>query len=309
MSYKIVFMGSPDFAVPTLEALIASPHDVVGVFSQPPRPAGRGMKEQKTSVHRVAEAYNIPVFTPKRIDNTAFDALKTLQPDFIVVAAYGLILKRRVLDLAPCLNIHPSALPRWRGAAPLNWTIMAGDKTTEICIMQMEEGLDTGPVYTRVWLKLADNETAGSLHNKAALIGAEALVDVVTHWPNYKNNAAPQTEVGVTYARKIEKADRVTDFGLPAEEVLNHIRGLSPFPAATGKMGGENYKFLMAEHAHGSGAAGTIVAANPASGLVVACGQGAVRLSRLQKEGKAPMDDLSFLRGNNLPEGARFEAK
>ena len=314
---RIVFMGSPDFAVPTLEKLIESAHDVVGVFSQPPRPAGRGMKEQKTPVHRVAEAYHIPVFTPKRIDDTAFAELQTLQPDLIVVAAYGLILRKRVLDLAPCLNIHPSALPRWRGAAPLNWTILAGDKNTEICIMHMEEALDTGPVYKRIPIELEDNETAGSLHNKAAQIGAKGLIEVVNNWADFKNKASPQSNEGVTYAHKIEKDDRLTDFSKPAEEVLNHIRGLSPFPCATGKMEGVNYKFLMAEHgpndAHGNlrgGArAGSVLAANPAEGLVVACGKGSIRLSRLQKEGKAAMDDIAFLRGNNLPEGAAFESK
>lgn len=313
---RIVFMGSPDFAVPTLEKLIDSTHDVVGVFSQPPRPAGRGMKEQKTPVHRVAEAYNIPVFTPKRINDNAFAELQALAPDLIVVAAYGLILRPRVLDLAPCLNIHPSALPRWRGAAPLNWTILAGDKDTEICIMHMEKGLDTGPVYKRIPLELTDNETAGSLHNKAARIGAEGLLDVVNNWADFKDKAEPQSEDGVEYASKIEKDDRATDFNKPANEVLNHIRGLSPFPCATGKMDGVNYKFLMADHgpegAHGNpngdAQPGAILAANPADGLVVACGKGSVRLSRIQKQGKAAMNDIDFLRGNNLPEGGHFDA-
>ena len=314
---RIVFMGSPDFAVPTLEKLIDSHHDVVGVFSQPPRPAGRGMKEQKTPVHRVAEAYDIPVFTPKRINDSAFAELQALTPDLIVVAAYGLILRKRVLDLAPCLNIHPSALPRWRGAAPLNWTILAGDKNTEICIMHMEEALDTGPVYKRIPLELEDNETAGTLHNKAAQIGAEGLLDVVNNWAEFDGTAETQSEDGVTYASKIEKDDRLTDFTKPADDVLNHIRGLSPFPCATGKMDGVNYKFLMAEHGpegaygnpHGGAHPGAILAANPSDGLVVACGKGSVRLSRLQKQGKAAMDDMTFLRGNNLPEGAAFENK
>ncbi len=304
---RIVFMGTPDFAVPALKELISSQHNVVGVFSQPPRPAGRGMKMQKTPVHNIAEEHNIPVFTPEKIDNEAFASLTNLKPDLIIVAAYGLILRRRVLELAPCINIHPSALPRWRGAAPLQWTIIAGDKTTDICIMEMVKALDAGAVYKRKTIDIANDETAGTLHDKTAQIGAELLLEVLNNWDNYKNKAIPQSEDGLTYAPKIEKHDRKIDFSKKSSEIIGYIRGLSPFPAATTVLNGENYKILFAESAQGNGTSGEVIVSNSTDGLVVACGEGAMRLSRLQKQGKAIMADVDLLRGSSIPEGSRFE--
>lgn len=303
---KIVYMGSPAFAVPALELLLASKHSVVTVYSQPPRPSGRGMKEHKTPVHQLAEKAGTPVRTPEKLGPEEIAYLQELKPDIIAVAAYGQYLPPEVLKLAPCVNIHPSALPRWRGAAPLNWTIMAGDKTTDVCIMEMTSVFDAGPVYARKKLALAEDETAGSLHDKTADIGAEMLLEVIDNWEDYKDRGEPQPEEGVTYAGKIEKPHRRTDFSRPASEVVNHINGLSPFPAATAELGGTAFKLLFAETVHGKGDPGEILTADQQNGLIVACGGGAVRLKKLQKHGKPAMDDLAFLRGNNLEAGSRF---
>ena len=243
-------MGAPDFAVPALQALLDWPGaEVVGVFSQPARPAGRGLKLRPTPVALCAEAHHIPVFTPEKIDDEAFAQLQDLRPDLIIVAAYGLILRRRVLELAPCLNIHPSALPRWRGAAPLQRTIMAGDTQTEVCIMQMVRALDAGAVYYRQPLPLAPTETAGTLHDKAAQAGAAALLHVLTHWAEFKTAAIPQADDGITYADKINAAARQIDFTQPAHLVSCHIRGLSPWPGATTALAGHHLKVLLAEEA------------------------------------------------------------
>ena len=307
MSCKVVFMGSPAFAVPALQKLLDSEHQVVSVFTQPPRPGGRrGMKAQKTPVHQLAEDAGIPVKTPKKLGPEEVAYLQELQPDMIAVAAYGQYLPEGVLKTAPCVNIHPSALPRWRGAAPLNWTIMAGDKTTDVCIIAMGKAYDCGPVYARKTIRLTPDETAGSLHDKTATLGADMLVDVLSNWAYYKNRAEPQPEQGVTYASKIEKPHRKTDFTRPADQVANHINGLSPFPAATAELDGIPYKLLFAEAREGSGNPGEIVAADQTDGLVVSCGAGNVRLKKLQKQGKPPMDDLTFLRGNPVTPGQKF---
>ena len=300
---KIVFMGSPAFAAPALEKLLASEHTVITTLSQPPRKSGRGMKEQKTPIHKLAEENGVPVLTPEKLGPEAQAHIKEIRPDLIAVAAYGLLLPQEVLDVAPCLNIHPSALPRWRGAAPLNWTIMAGDKTTEVCVMQMVKALDAGAVYARRPLELAPDETAGTLHDKAANVGAELLLEVVNNWDNYKGRAEPQHEDGVTYANKIEKPHRKTDFTRTSDEVANHINGLSPFPAATAELDDTAFKLLLAEAVAGNGTPGEVLHADQTQGLVVACGSGAVRLKKLQKHGKPPMEDTAFLRGNPTERG------
>ena len=266
------------------------------------------MKPQKTPVHQLAESQNIPVKTPEKLTSEEAAYLKELQPDIIAVAAYGQYLPESVLKIAPCINIHPSALPRWRGAAPLNWTIMAGDKTTDVCIMAVTKKMDGGDVYVRKTLPVAPDETAGSLHDKTAEIGAELLLGVINGWEAYQNNGQPQSEEGLTYASKINKADRAIDFKKPAQEVANHINGLSPFPAATTTLEGTPYKLLFAEVAVGDAHPGEIIAADQTNGLVVACGDGAVRLKKLQKQGKPQMDDTTFLRGNTLTLGQKFGA-
>ena len=307
MPCKIVFMGSPAFAVPALQKLIDSNHQVISVFSQPPRPSGsRGLQTQKTPVHRLADDAGTPVRTPEKLTAEEVAFVEELKPDIIAVAAYGGYLPAGVLNAAPCINIHPSALPRWRGAAPLNWTIMAGDKTTDVCIIAMGKGFDCGAVYARKTLPLAANETAGSLHNKTASLGAEMLMDVIDNWDYYKDRAEPQPESGVTYASKIEKPHRKTDFTRPAQDVANHINGLSPFPAATTEFDSTPYKLLFAEVMDMQGAPGNILECSQKNGLIVACSDKAVRLKKLQKQGKPPMDDLTFLRGNPLILGQRF---
>lgn len=303
----IVFMGAPDFAVPSLQKLIDSDsHKVVGVFTQPPRPAGRGMKLRNTPVHDLALNYNIPVFTPTRFKGEGVEALKSLHPDLICVAAYGLLLPQSVLDVAPCLNVHPSALPRWRGAAPLHHTILAGDTTTEACIMHMEKGLDSGPVYLRLPVKIKDGTTTGMLHDEMASLGATALMQVLRNWENYQHNAIPQPESGLTYAHKITPEQKPTDFSKPAAEVRQHILGLSPFPGATAKLGGVLYKLLDAKPANGSGEAGKVLTADEKAGLVVACGSGALRLTTVQKEGKKAMPDIELLKSGGIKVGDIF---
>ncbi|MBI1363532.1 MAG: methionyl-tRNA formyltransferase [Proteobacteria bacterium] len=303
----VVFMGAPEFAVPSLQKLIASDqHKVVGVFTQPPRPAGRGMQVRKTPVHEVAEKHGIPVFTPARFKGEGLEQLQALHPDMICVAAYGLLLPQSVLDVAPCLNVHPSALPRWRGAAPLHHTILAGDTTTEVCIMHMEKGLDSGPVYLRLPVKIKDGTTTGKLHDDLATLGASALMQVLKNWPNYRERAAPQHEENLTYAHKLTPEMKVTDFGKTAHEVRQHILGMCPFPGATTKLDGVLYKLLDAKLAEGNGKPGTVLSVDPKGGLIVACGEDAVRLTQLQREGKKPMSDSELLRGGGINVGDVF---
>jgi methionyl-tRNA formyltransferase len=303
----IVFMGAPEFAVPSLEKLIASPsHKVVGVFTQPPRPAGRGLQPRKTPVHEVADKHGIPVFTPSRFKGEGLEQLKALHPDMICVAAYGLLLPQSVLDVAPCLNVHPSPLPRWRGAAPLHHTILAGDTSTEVCIMHMEKGLDSGPVYLRLPVKIKDGTTTGQLHDDLSALGANALLQVLNNWDNYNGRAVPQTEEGLTYAYKLTPEMKITDFQRPAPAVRQHILGMCPFPGATTRLDGVLYKLLDAKTVQGTGVAGTVLTADPKNGLIVACGEGAVRLTYLQREGKKPMTDSELLRGGGIKVGAVF---
>lgn len=300
---RIVFMGSPEFAVPSLKELAAM-HTVVGVYCQPPKPAGRGLKLTPCPVHKIADAMHLPVFTPARLKGDAVAELAALKPDLICVAAYGLLLPQSVLDIAPCLNVHPSALPRWRGAAPIQHTLMAGDLETEVCIMHMEKSLDTGPVYYRVPVFIWPDATAGDLHDDLAQIGATALAHVVNSWDAFKGKATPQAEDGVTYAHKIDAAARSANFNRPAAEVVHHIMGLSPWPGVMAMHDGIRYKLVQAEVVEGKGTPGHILHTD--HGLVVACATGAVRLRQIQREGKQAMDDTTFLNGHPLPVGSVF---
>ena len=296
---RLVFMGTPDFAVPALEALAEAGHEIVAVYCQPPRPAGRGKKPRPSPVQAAAEALGIEVRHPvslKGADEQA--AFAALGADAAVVAAYGLILPRPVLD-APrlgCLNIHASLLPRWRGAAPIHRAVMAGDAETGICIMGMEAGLDTGPVFARRAIQITVADTTGSLHDRLAALGAEMIVETLS---GPLPAPEPQPEEGVTYAAKIDKAEARVDWSRPAAEVDRHIRGLSPFPGAWTEIEGERVKLLMSETAAGNGASGTVL-----EGLTVACGEGAVRLTRLQRAGRGPQDAEAFLRGFPVVPGA-----
>ncbi len=302
---RIAFMGTPDFAARILADLAGwsrnHGHQIVAVYSQPPREAGRGKKPQPSPVHRLADTLGVPVFTPERLksaeDQQAFAALDL---DVAVVAAYGLILPKPILD-APrlgCLNVHASLLPRWRGAAPIQRAIMAGDDKTGVCIMRMEEGLDTGPVYRRREIPIGPEMTAGELHDALAELGSaplfEALADV-------QAGAVPQPQPddGVTYAKKIDKAEAHIDWSRSAVEVDRQIRGLSPFPGAWFEMRGERIKALRSRVTIGSGIQGTALDDR----LTIACGDGAVLLTELQRAGKGAMDADALLRGFPIAPG------
>lgn len=309
MPLDIVFMGTPDFSVPVLDALVAAGHRVVAVYSQPPRPAGRGLAELKSPVHHRAEALGIPVRTPKNFktyeDRAAFADLKA---DAAVVVAYGLLLPAAVLD-APrlgCFNVHASKLPRWRGAAPIQRAIMAGDAVTAVNIMRMDEGLDTGPVCLGRDVAIAPDMTAGELHDTLSALGAELMVEALAELEAGTLRAVPQPQEGVTYAAKIDKRETRIDFAKTATDVANHIRGLSPFPGAwfEANLGGksERIKVLRAWSIAKDGEPGVLLDGE----LTIACGEGAIRIEELQRAGKQPMKAADFLRGARLEPGTRL---
>ena len=293
---RVIFMGTPDFSVPALRT-IAARHEVVAVYSQPPRAAGRGQKPRPSAVQRAAEELGLPVRVPERLKSSEDQAeFAALGADVAVVVAYGLILPQAVLD-APrlgCLNIHASLLPRWRGAAPIHRAIMAGDAETGVAIMQMEAGLDTGPVLAEARTPIGPEDTTADLHDRLAGMGAGLVVDVLGRLPL---SAVPQVAAGVTYASKIDKAEARIDWTRPAAEVDRLIRGLSPFPGAWCLIGDERVKLLRSRLVGGQGAPGQVL-----SGFVVACGEGAIEVLDAQREGKRPMPAAEILRGLALPD-------
>jgi methionyl-tRNA formyltransferase len=293
---KIVFMGTPAFSVPILEAL-QQDHDIIAVYCQPPRPAGRGKADRPSPVHARAEALRLPVRHPVSLrSEAAAKEVAALGADLAVVVAYGLILPQAVLD-APrlgCLNIHASLLPRWRGAAPIQRAIMAGDSTTGISIMRMEAGLDTGPVLLHEKLAIGPEETSAELHDRLSDLGARLILRAVAKLPGLV--ARPQPDAGVSYAAKIDKAEARVDFSRPAVEVDRLIRGLSPFPGAWIEVNGERVKLLRSRLADGRGQAGEVL-----GGFTIACGAGAVEITEAQREGKRPMAAAEVLRGLVLP--------
>jgi methionyl-tRNA formyltransferase len=306
---RIVFMGTPEFSVPALSEIVAAGHEVATVYTQPPRPAGRGMSERRSPVHVFAEAAGLKVLTPvslKAAEEQA--AFASHGPDVAVVIAYGLLLPKAILD-APthgCLNLHGSALPRWRGAAPIQRAIMAGDAETAAMVMRMDEGLDTGPVCLGESIAIGPDMTAGELHDRMALVGAGLVVKALAALERGSMDCRPQPQAGVTYARKITNEEARIDFGRPAREVHNQIRGLSPAPGAwfqvTGANGAsERIKVLRAAPADGSGAPGTVLD----GALTIACGEGAVQLLQVQRAGRRPMTAAELLRGYALLAGAR----
>lgn len=310
MALRIIFMGTPDFSVPTLKALVQAGHEVVAVYSQPPRPAGRrGLDLTKSPVHQAADDLGIPVLTPLNFkldeDRQAFAAH---QADVAVVVAYGLLLPQAILDgtRLGCYNGHASLLPRWRGAAPIQRAIMAGDAETGMMVMKMEKGLDTGPVALTHRLAITPEITAGELHDALSEIGAQAIVEAVAKLEAGDLPLTPQADDGVVYASKIDKAETRIDFSKPASEVHNHIRGLSPFPGAwfeaVGNGKAERIKVLASVVADGAGQPGEVLD----DALTIACGQGAVRLVRLQKAGGKPLPCQDFLRGTPLVQGTVF---
>ncbi len=297
-------MGTPDFAVPALTALIAAGHDIAAVYSQPPRPAGRGQKERLSPVHALAAARGLTVETPKSLRNAEAQArFASYNADIAVVAAYGLILPKAVLE-APrfgCLNIHGSLLPRWRGAAPIQRAIMAGDRETGICIMQMDEGLDTGGVLSRDSIPIGPKTTAGDLHDTLAALGAAMIVPAVEGCARGAMTAVPQPAEGVTYAAKIDKAETHIDWSRPALELDRHIRALSPFPGAWTQFGKERIKILAVEIVTDrSGPPGQTLD----DVLLIGCGTWALRATLIQREGKRPMPADESLRGNLVPRGS-----
>jgi methionyl-tRNA formyltransferase len=300
-------MGTPDFAVPTLAALIEAGHEIAAVYSQPPRPAGRGMSERLTPVHHYALTHNLKVRTPESLKSPEKQkAFADLKADAAVVVAYGLLLPKPILD-APrkgCFNVHASLLPRWRGAAPIQRAIMAGDAETGVTIMRMAEGLDSGPICLQDRGPILPSTTAGHLHDSLMHMGAGLMVEALKKLKRGALACTPQPEDGVTYAKKIDKAEAEIDFAKPAAEVRNHIHGLSPFPGAWFLLDQEGRSFRIKVHqcalVEGRGVPGEVIDGE----LTIACGEGAVRLLSLQREGKSAMGSKEFLRGFSVPKGS-----
>jgi len=305
-TFRIAFMGSPDFAVPALAELLSCGRDVVCVYSQPPRPAGRGQALRKTPVQVFAEERGIEVRTPKSLKKAPEqEAFAALGLDLAVVVAYGLILPKAVLD-APrlgCVNLHGSLLPRWRGAAPIQRALMAGDRETGVEVMRMEEGLDTGPVFSRARTQIEPDDTAQTLHDRLAALGAPLLAKAVDEIARGRARETAQAEEGVTYARKIDPGEARIDWTKTAREIDLQIRGLSPFPGAwfalPGEKGPVRVKALLSRPGLGRGAPGEVLD----DALLVACGDGAVRLLRVQREGRHALDATEFQRGKPILAG------
>ncbi len=297
---RIVFMGTPDFSVVVLEALVTAGHELLAIYCQPPRPAGRGKKYRPSPVQSLTESLGLDVRHPLNFQDPAeIKSFVDLKADIAVVVAYGLILPQAVLD-APklgCLNIHASLLPRWRGAAPIHRSIMAGDAQTGVCIMQMEKGLDTGPVLLRGTTDILATDTTAVLHDRLSGMGAKLIVQALDLLPDL--TPEKQDEAGVTYAAKINKAEAKIDWSKPAKEVDQMIRGLSPFPGAWFEVDGQRVKILDSAVVEGRGPAGTVLD----DALCVACQTGAVQLLRLQRAGKGAMAATDFMRGLPLPKG------
>ena len=303
---KLAYMGTPDFAVPSLAALVEAGHEVAAVYSQPPRRAGRGQKERPSPVHAWAEEHGLPVRTPRTLrDEGAQAEFVALDLDAAIVAAYGLILPLPVLE-APrlgCINVHASVLPRWRGAAPIQRAILAGDTETGISIMMMAEGLDTGPVLRMESLPIGPETTAGELHDALAALGGRMIAPVLADFEAGHIVPEPQDDAGTTYAKKTEKSEAMIDWSEEASMVARRIHAFAPWPGAWFTLGGERVKVLAARIEPGDGAPGEVLD----NTLRVACGSSAVRLLRLQREGKKPAAAADFLRGRSVATGTVLE--
>lgn len=297
---RIVFMGTPDFSVPALDALIAAGHQIVAVYTQPPRPAGRGKKDRLSPVHRRAAELGLPIRHPASLKSDEAQAeFAALRADIGVVVAYGLILPQACLDVPRegCLNIHASLLPRWRGAAPIHRAVLAGDVETGVCIMQMDAGLDTGPVLLREATPIGPEETTGVMHDRLSETGARLIVAAMGDLQSL--TATPQPEDGVSYAAKIDKAESRIDWTQPALKVDRQIRGMSPAPGAWCLVGSERVKMLgsrVAAHPQGNHQPGDVL-----DGFRIACGTGAVEITKAQRQGKAALPSADLLRGWSLP--------
>jgi len=302
---KLIFAGTPEFAACALRAVLAAGHEVALVLSQPDRAAGRGLALQRSPVKALALAAGIEVFQPPTLrDPAAQERLRGVGAELMLVAAYGLILPQAVLDLPRlgCLNIHASLLPRWRGAAPIQRALLAGDTETGVCIMQMDAGLDTGPVLLGKAQPIAADETAGSLHDKLAALGARLVVEALARLPL---PPCAQATFGTTYAAKIDKAEAALDWRLPASELARRVRAFNPYPGATASLDGTALKIWCADVDAATGAPGSVLAADR-QGVIVACGSGALRLTELQKAGGKRLPAAQFLSGTALTPGVRF---
>jgi methionyl-tRNA formyltransferase len=302
---KLIFAGTPEFSAVALSAILESGHEVVLVLTQPDRPAGRGMSLQASPVKQLALTHGIPVFQPVSLkDVDAQERVRAAGAEAMVVAAYGLILPQVVLDMPRygCLNIHASLLPRWRGAAPIQRAILAGDAETGVCIMQMEAGLDTGPVLLSESFTIGAEDTAASLHDRLASLGGRLIVEALAGLPL---PARPQPEAGVTYAAKIDKAESAIDWSRSAAEIDRHVRAFNPFPGASSTLDGVAIKIWQAMPVAGQGTPGEVLAANR-EGVVVACADGALCISELQKAGGKRLSAAQFLAGHPIVPGASF---
>ncbi len=302
MSLRLIFMGTPDFSVPTLIELAARGHDIAAVYTRAAKPAGRGMELQPTPVEREAQRLGLPVLTPATLKTTETqEVFRAHEADAAVVIAYGLILPKPVLD-APklgCFNVHASLLPRWRGAAPINRAVMAGDAESGVTIMKMDEGLDTGAMAMTERVAIGVDMTAGELHDALSRLGADLMARALAALERGSLTLTPQPEQGITYAEKLANAETRIDWSKPWKKVHDHIRGLSPFPGAWFELNGVRVKVLRATKGEGSGAPGTVVDDK----LTIACGSGSVRLVQIQRAGKQPMSAEDFLRGTPVKTG------
>lgn len=304
---RIVFMGTPDFAVPSLQALIDAGHDVCAVYTQPDKPQGRKQILTAPPVKTLALEHDIPVFQPNTLKNEDEQArLRELAPEVIIVVAYGKLLPKAVLDIPPhgCINVHGSLLPRWRGAAPIQWAVIAGDEKAGVTTMKMAEGLDTGDMLLTYETKVGEKETAGELFDRLAQAGAELLTETLVKLDEI--TPRPQDDAQSCYAHMLDKQMAVIDWSKSAHEIDCLIRGLNPWPIALTTLSGERLKVFAAEKAAGNGEPGTVLEADPKKGLTVACGEGALRLTEIQLVGGKRMKATDFLRGHSLEVGTKL---
>lgn len=304
---RIVFMGTPDFAVPSLQALIDAGHDVCAVYTQPDKPQGRKQILTAPPVKTLALEHDIPVFQPNTLKNEDEQArLRELAPEVIIVVAYGKLLPKAVLDIPPhgCINVHGSLLPRWRGAAPIQWAVIAGDEMAGVTTMQMAEGLDTGDMLLTYETKVGEKETAGELFDRLAQSGAELLIETLVKLNDIIPR--PQDDAQSCYAHMLDKQMAVIDWSKSAHEIDCLIRGLNPWPIALTTLSGERLKVFAAEKANGNGEPGTVLEANPKKGLTVACGEGALKLTEIQLVGGKRMKATDFLRGHAIEVGTKL---
>ena len=305
---RIVFMGTPDFAVPSLQALIDAGHDVCAVYTQPDKPQGRKQILTAPPVKTLALEHDIPVFQPNTLKNEDEQArLRELAPEVIIVVAYGKLLPKAVLDIPPhgCINVHGSLLPRWRGAAPIQWAVIAGDEMAGVTTMQMAEGLDTGDMLLTYETKVGEKETAGELFDRLAQSGAELLTQTLVKLDEI--TPRPQDDAQSCYAHMLDKQMAVIDWSKSAHEIDCLIRGLNPWPIALTTLSGERLKVFAAEKANGNGEPGTVLEADPKKGLTVACGEGALKLTEIQLVGGKRMKATDFLRGHVIEVGTKLD--